>query len=115
MKRTPMKRGKPMARKRMKRKPPPQGFPEETRMAVMRRSGGRCEVKSKVCTGRAQHFHHRKLRRFKDHSTINCAHVCSGCHTEIHARPQVAYLMGWLLHEWDDPAVIPLRRGEGKA
>lgn len=111
MKRTPMKRGKPMARRRMDRKPPPQGFPEEVRLSVRRRSGGRCEVGSSVCTKEAAHFHHRKLRSHKDHSAINCLHACSACHTYLHANPNMAYLMGWMVHGWDVPAEVPVKRG----
>lgn len=106
MTRTRMKRTAP------KRKPKlePNGFPEETRMAVRRRSAGRCESRLAVCTGDAAHFHHRKLRRHKDHSVVNCLHVCSACHTDIHAHPTKSYLMGLLVHSWLDPADVPVRR-----
>lgn len=114
MKRTPLKRGKPLKRSRMKKKPPPQGFPQDVRLAVRRRSKERCETESVVCTGAAEHFHHRKLRRHKDHSAINCLHVCRACHFYIHDQMgNAAYLMGWLVHSWDDPASIPARKGGG--
>ncbi len=106
-----MKRGKAMTRSRMAKKPPPQGFPEAVRVAVRLRSGGRCEAELRTCTGVAQHFHHRKLRRFKDHSAANCLHVCSADHDHIHANPTKSYLMGHLLHEWQDPATTPVKRG----
>lgn len=96
----------------MKRKPPPLGFPEQVRMFVRRRSGGRCEVASRHCTGDASHFHHRKLRRHKDHSSANCLYVCAPCHRYIHDQMgEAAYLMGWLVHSWDDPAVVPVKHG----
>lgn len=114
MKRTAMKRGGPPKRKPMKNGGrSPNEFPEETRMAVRRRSGGRCEVESSVCTGEAAHFHHRKLRRHKDQREVNCLHACSPCHTHIHGNVGKAKLMGWLVSEWDDPATVPVKRGSG--
>lgn len=104
-----------MKRSRMKKKPPPGGFPEEIRMFVRQRSGGRCEVNSSVCTGEAAHFHHRKLRAHKDHSSVNCLFACTRCHVLIHAEPTMAYLLGWMVHGWDDPGEIPVKRGSGAA
>lgn len=80
-------------------------------MAVRRRSGGHCEAQSKHCTGEAAHFHHRKLRRHKDQSVVNCLHVCSACHRHIHDDTGKAYLMGWLVRSFDDPAAVPIKRG----
>lgn len=109
-----MKRSKPLKRSRMKRSPSPPGFPEPVRMFVRRRSGGKCEVRSRVCSGVPQHFHHRKLRRHRDHTSANCLYVCAACHRYIHDQMgEAAYLMGWLVKSWDDPAQVPIRRGEG--
>lgn len=104
-----------MKRSGIKRKAPPPGFPEEVRMAIRLRSGGRCEVQSAVCTGKAgKGPHHRKLRRHKDHSAENGLDVCDSCHRYIHDHPALGYLMGWLVHEWADPALVPYRPGDGK-
>jgi hypothetical protein len=108
---TPLKAGKPLARSRIARKPPPHGFPEEVRMIVRRRCGGRCEVGSEVCTGRAEHLHHRKLRRHKDHSEANALYCCQPCHLHIHQYVTKAYLMGWLVHATYDPALVPVKPG----
>lgn len=112
----PMARGKPMARSRSKRKPStkkPPGFSEEVRMAVRRRSGGRCEARTEMCNGQPAHLHHRKLRRFRD-NTLACAlFVCAPCHTHIHANPSKSRLMGWLVASYEDPAEIPVRPGSG--
>ena len=83
-----------MKRGRMKKKLPPGGFPEEIRMFVRSRSGGKCEVGSSVCAGEGAHFHHRKLRRHKDNSSINCLYACQPCHTLIHHKVEMAYLIG---------------------
>jgi hypothetical protein len=111
--RTPIKRGKPIARSRIKRKPAPHGFPERTRMAVRRRSGGRCEAGASPCVGTASHFHHRKLRRSKDHSESNCLHVCSACHEFMHRNPLLARVMGWIVSQEHDPTEIAVKRGDG--
>jgi len=105
LKRTkPMKRGKATARSRLKKKKPAHGFPEEVRVAARLRSDGICEAGSSVCNGKAVHFHHRKLRAHKDHTLVNCLHVCRGCHIFFHDQePGTAYMMGWLVHSWQEP------------
>lgn len=132
MKRTPLERKTPLrAKKQLTRgRPPsrsraksssgspkrsassPNDFPEQTRLAVRARSGGRCEVRSRVCTGDASHIHHRKLRRHKDQRPVNALHVCSECHAHIHANVAKAQMMGWLIASWADPAEVPVRRGD---
>lgn len=102
-------RGKPLARQRMKRTPPPPGFSDETKAAVRRRSGNRCEAPGPNCTGKATHFHHRKLRRFGDHSDVNCLHVCFVDHERIHANPGKSYLTGEMVRGPLDPAKVPVR------
>lgn len=110
---SPLKRGKPLARSRLKAKQSAGGFPDHVRVQARVRSGGICEAGSSACTGKAAHFHHRKLRRFKDHSIQNCLHVCAPCHRWIHdEEPEVARMMGWLLNSWDDPAERPILKGD---
>lgn len=113
MKRTPLNRStKPLARSRINHKPAPPGFPEPVRMQARLRSGGVCEVGSEKCTGTAYHFHHRKLRRHKDHSLANCLYACPKCHQYIHAEVLLSYLMGWLVQEWLHPADVMVKRGK---
>lgn len=106
-----MRRGAGPKRKAMKRKPPPPGFTEETKKTVRRRSAGRCEAGTSKCTGGGAHFHHRKLRRSGDHRAVNCLLVCPACHEHIHANPTMSYLMGFLVHEWQDPADVLVKVG----
>lgn len=118
---TPLGRGKPMARQRMKRtKPSGKGeFPETVKAQARRRSGNRCEARSSVCTGRAERFHHRKLKgmggRSVDNSIENCLHVCDSCHTYMHAHSIMARLMGWIVHSTLEPADVPVRLGAAPA
>lgn len=59
-----------------------------------------CEVaRGGVCTGRAEHRHH-KLPRSQGgtdaaDNTVDC---CSTCHAFIHANPSLAYAHDWLRH-----------------
>lgn len=97
----------------LKRKPkkgqrkPPTGFPENVRQEVRRRSGGRCEILA--CDKRADHFHHRKLRRHGDHRSVNTLHVCNEHHQWIHANVEASITMGWIVPSWKDPAEVPVR------
>lgn len=107
-----MKRSSSKVRSRPgKSKRSPNEFPDDVKLAARRRSGGRCEVRSNVCNGVAAHFHHRKLRRHKDQRLVNLLHACDSCHRHIHDNVGVSYLMGWLVHSYDDPAVVPARHG----
>ena len=116
---TPIARGKPIARQRMKRtKPSDKGeFPETVKAQARRRSGNRCEARSSVCTGKAERFHHRKLKgmggRSVDNRPVNCLHVCNACHLYMHAHSVLARLMGWIVHSTLDPAEVPVRPGDG--
>ena len=116
---TQMRRGKPMARQRMKRTPPDRKgeFPDEVKAQARRRSGNRCEAESAVCTHRSEHFHHRKLKgmggRSVDNRLANCLHVCRSCHDYMHSHGILAKLMGWIVHSTLEPADVPVRTGSG--
>jgi hypothetical protein len=75
----------------------------EAKKVVRRRSRGICEVGSEVCTGEAQHFHHRKMRSAGgSHSERNGLDSCWACHDFLHANPDLSYEHGWLLHSWEN-------------
>ena len=81
-------------------------IPVKVRQAVKDRSGGLCEH-----CGRpgANHLHHRKLRsQGGGHTVENLLNVRWDCHRSIHADPDHAYDMGWLVRSWADPAQVPL-------
>lgn len=87
-------------------------FSSKVRSAVSRRSQGRCEAGiAGVCTGRASQHHHRKLRRFGDHSAANDLHSCLDCHDYIHGHPAWSRRHGLLLREYDDPEKVPVSYG----
>lgn len=70
------------------------------RKVVHTRSGGRCEVRSKVCTHRAVHVHHRGGRRFAGcHNPELLADCCLACHDLIHSGKGAAWAWasGWLV------------------
>lgn len=97
---TPLRRVTPL-----KSKTPPKrkgsvgsDFSRPVKDLVLRRSGGRCEARTPVCTEHAVHFHHRILRSKGGRGTIdNCLHVCAACHTWIHGHPKVSYEQGWMI------------------
>lgn len=88
-------------------------MPPAVAEAVIDRSGGGCEVQFvPVCTGRAEHLHHRKISG-REHLVSNLLHVCGACHRWIHAHPAASYEHGWLVkmnHTAGD--VIVTYRGE---
>ena len=86
-----------------------------TRVAelVTERAYGACEYLIRgVCSGRAEHIHHRKISG-REHTASNCVHICSNCHRYVHANPAEAYRNGWLVKMNYEPSQVPvLRRGE---
>lgn len=71
-------------------------FPAKVKEAVRRRSGGWCEFPR--CTRAAVAFHHRLMRSQGGPGTAeNCMHLCTSCHTFVHAHPAQSYEEGWLL------------------
>ena len=74
---------------------------------------GLCEARIKgICGGRADHRHHRKLRRHGDHSPANMLPVCFRCHDHIHRNPRWAISYGLIIPSWDDPELInPVAHG----
>lgn len=77
--------------------------PPKTALAVRQRSNLLCEA---CAAARAVHIHHRKLRRFGDHTLINLLHVCSDCHDSIHGNPTDSYGRGLLVHSYHDPVDV---------
>jgi hypothetical protein len=118
MKRSTWKR-KPAKQRPRKPAGRPNEFPDDVKGQARRRSGNRCEAASAVCSGGAEHFHHRKLKgmggRSVDNRLENCLHVCRRCHIYMHDQPVLAKLMGWIVHSTLDPAEVPVRRGDGGA
>ena len=116
VRKTAMKRSAPKVKARkehQRQRRQTGGFSDEVKMQARRRSKGVCEAGSSQCTGKAAHFHHRKLRRHNDHRLVNTLHVCSHCHAYIHdIAPIVAYAMGWLVNSWLEPGEVPVKHGD---
>jgi 5-methylcytosine-specific restriction endonuclease McrA len=75
------------------------------RPVVLARSAGHCEGRgfSEHCTGVGVHLHHVKTRaRGGSNDPANLAHLCSPCHSLVHARPGLAQAAGLLKHSWED-------------
>lgn len=93
---TPMDRGKPMARKAMKKKAAPT-VDAMVRRRVRARSRGICEAATEVCTGTAVHQHHKQGRGAQLNNASLILDVCRECHDYIHAHPTESYEHGWLI------------------
>jgi len=66
--------------------------------AAKKRSNGRCEAGTEVCTGKAAHVHHRLMRsQGGGHEPSLLLAVCLPCHGHIHANPAKSYEAGWLI------------------
>ena len=111
---TPLPRGdKSLKRVAFRRRPvEPDAYEREfqrQRHLVRIRSGGRCEIRAKHCRGESSHVHHRQRRsQGGDNSLENLLDLCSVCHFRVHRFPEQAFEHGWLVHEWDDPARVPV-------
>ena len=75
---------------------------------VKERAGDRCEFGIPgVCRFVPNHLHHRKLRRFGDHSFWNLVFICTACHDYAHAHALEAYEKGWLVSAEGNPTTTP--------
>lgn len=73
-------------------------FSDAAKAEMTRRSGGRCEIHTVLCAGRAVLFHHI-LRRSQGGKGVasNGLHLCHFCHVYLHDHPAEAYENGWLI------------------
>ncbi len=100
---------------------PPPRVPAKVRAALAVRSEGLCEIAQQGCTRWASEFSHRKKvgaggrkgAARTDHDVLsNALHACHQCHSAGHRNPVMAYDLGWMLREHQNPLVIPaLYRG----
>lgn len=119
--RTPMRRT-PLRATAAKPKPRRDTGPTKTtKDLVWARAGGRCEVCGGSLAGmRGFSRHHRRPRgmggsRLPDtNSPANILLVCGsatnpeGCHNRIESNREQAYSDGLLLHQGDDPTLVPV-------
>lgn len=106
-----MRRGKPLKRTPMKRKPRRGGaMPPEVYQAVMVRDGGACSIRvSGVCTLNAAEWAHRQRRQRGNDVPSNGLAACRECHAWCHAHPVEAKAKGWMVHSHHPcPAEVPV-------
>lgn len=101
-----MERRTPMKRQPMKRRPPrpardgevEREFRGDERVAIERRSDGKCEARTPHCTDKARIIHHRLLKRHGGRGDRgNGLHCCTACHLFIHMHPEESYEKGWMI------------------
>ncbi|WP_157571811.1 HNH endonuclease [Nocardioides alkalitolerans] len=119
LRRTPMRRTgrKPVARRR------DTGPSSAVRDIVAARCGGRCEICDRPLAGTPWSRHHRNPRQMggKRRAGINeasnllaiCGTGTTGCHGRVEANRRVAYTAGWLVHDRDDPRLVPVELARG--
>ena len=88
---------------------------EKARKQALERDEGVC----RRCLRPAEHVHHRVLKGMGGTSDpeiafglANLVSLCSECHADIHAHPQKSYEEGWIVHSWQDPALIDYKNPE---
>lgn len=90
-------------------------FSTKTRDLVLSRAQDKCER----CGGRITQaqIHHRKPRGMGGSknpevgSPANAMLVHPACHAWIESHREQAYENGWLVHSWQEPSKIPVKRG----
>lgn len=69
---------------------------------VRERSGGDCEARLIICTGRAQHQHHQLRRSQGGPDTAdNLLDLCLRCHSWIHDHVAESVAHGFLRRRWE--------------
>lgn len=91
-----------------------QRMPQHVADTVIDRADGACEAMIRgVCTGGAEHLHHRMMRSQGGRHTVeNLVGVCSTCHRYLHANPAFGYKSRLLIHSWQ-PVEWPPRYYRG--
>lgn len=123
MKRTELRRGKPLERKTpmprtsakplrngpvKARRPTRTAAERETRAGTRRRSGGICE---RCGQRRACEWHHRENRsQGGDWSLANGCDLCTPCHSWITEHPAESYAFGWSVPHGVTPEQWPVFR-----
>jgi hypothetical protein len=87
---------------------------DQMRPLVHARSKGKCEARIPgVCTFKASHIHHRKLRSQGGTNDLeNLRDLCLSCHRVIHDNPEWAQQVGLIVLGRDDSSeiAVDLRR-----
>jgi hypothetical protein len=103
VKRTPLKRKTPLRRGGALRRCTPLRATKSSRARPDEPLATWCEAQiPDVCSGRAEHRHHRLLRKHggtDDRS--NTTDLCHRCHGHVHANTGWAYSVGLLVHAWE--------------
>jgi 5-methylcytosine-specific restriction protein A len=92
-------------------------FTEEVKEAIIRRSGGRCEICG--VSAAQYHLHHRRPRGMGGSKQLESGSAANGilihphCHDKVESNRSAAIENGWLVRQGHDPAYTPLlRRGQ---
>lgn len=110
-------RSEPLRRARMRTKHRDTGPDAATREALIARTNGRCTVCGQPGTD-PQHRKPRQRGGTKDpaiNRLSNLIWLCRGCHDWVETKERAkAYVAGLLVHQWEDPRLVPLRSLGGR-
>jgi 5-methylcytosine-specific restriction endonuclease McrA len=86
------------------------------RKALYARTKGHCDKCGGPMLEEEMQAHHRRLRSQGGKDELACLLGCHGrCHNldsdSIHLRPKAAYVNGWLVKSYQDPALTPVLIG----
>jgi 5-methylcytosine-specific restriction endonuclease McrA len=85
--------------------------PVSAKIMLWMQCGGRCMFCGQAL-GNDGDMHHRKLRsQGGSNDEVNLALIHRRCHAWAHMNPEQAYILGWLVHGWSDPAEVPITTG----
>jgi hypothetical protein len=101
--RSPLRRRTPLRRTEWIRKPTRQqrGWAKAVR-EVRRRSGDRCEARTRLCIGVGQQTHHRLKRgQGGNADPAILMRICNPCDLYIESHPAESYERGWLIKSWE--------------
>lgn len=96
-------------------------IPDRVRRLVMERDRYRCVICGQTVVNRPGSLHHRRPRgsggsKASDtNSPVNLIVLCgtgtSGCHQRVESNRTAAFDAGWLVHAWEQPALVPVVHG----
>lgn len=111
-KKTPLKRSDWTMRSRKNKRP---AMDPGLRNLVFLRAGGRCDCCGAPLDPDTWDAHHRKLRKQGGEDSLeNLVALRHDHHMLVHAHRADAGARGLIVPPWEDPALVPVRRGNGR-
>lgn len=91
----------------------------KSQAVVKQRAAMCCERCERLTTWIGGQVHHRLPRRMGGstrpgiNEPANLVLLCAACHAHVESHREDAYTAGWLLHDRDDPRLVPVELARG--